>query len=139
MSPTNRKILYAVSFEAFGIVVAGLGLLVMSNASATDSFALSALSAAVAMAWSFVFNTGFEAWEARQVKRGRSFLRRAVHAALFEAGLVVTLVPVLAWWLQIGLPEALRYEAGLIVLFVAYSYAFTWVFDRVFGLPKSAA
>ena len=59
-------------------------------------------------------------------------------ALLFEGGLVLICIPVMAWWLQVGLLEALVYEAGLIVLFIAYTYLFTWGFDQVFGLPASA-
>jgi uncharacterized membrane protein len=51
---------------------------------------------------------------------------------------VLVCIPVMAWWLGLGLPEAAVYEAGLIVLFIAYTYLFTWGFDRIFGLPASA-
>lgn len=138
MSPTLRKIIYAVSFETLGTLVASIGLVLMSEASPGSSFVLSALAALVALAWSFVFNSIFEAWETRQPVRGRSFRRRAAHALLFEGGLVLLLVPVMAWWLQVSLLQAAIYEAGLIVLFILYTYAFTWGFDRVFGLPASA-
>ena len=29
-------------------------------------------------------------------------------------------------------------DAGLIVFFLVYTFVFSWVFDRVFGLPASA-
>ncbi|MBL9047995.1 MAG: PACE efflux transporter [Tabrizicola sp.] len=138
MSPTRRKILYAVSFEVLGTLVAALGLMAMSEASPSQSFALSAIGAAVAMSWSYAFNTAFEAWEARQPLRNRSFRRRAVHALLFEGGLVLVLIPIMAWWLDVGLVEAAAYEAGLILVFILYAYAFTWAFDRLLGLPASA-
>jgi uncharacterized membrane protein len=110
----------------------------MSDASAGSSLVLSALTATIALCWSFVFNTVFEAWEARQPVKGRSLRRRTVHALMFEGGLVLICIPVMAWWLQVGYLEALAYEAGLIALFIAYTYAFTWGFDRIFGLPASA-
>ena len=138
MTSTRRKILYAVSFETLGTLVATLGLMVMSDAKPLQSLALSVIGATIALCWSYLFNTGFEAWEARQPVKGRSALRRAVHALLFEGGLVLISVPIMAWGLGVGLVEAAAYEAGLIVLFIAYTYAFTWGFDRVFGLPASA-
>lgn len=138
MSPTRRKILYALCFETIGIAVASIGLMLMSDAGVAASIILSAITATVALSWSFVFNTVFEAWEARQAKRGRSFRRRTVHALLFEGGLVLILLPIMAWWLQVSLLQALVYEAGLIVLFIIYTYAFTWAFDRIVGLPESA-
>lgn len=138
MSPALRKILYAVSFESLGVAVASGGLLVMSEASAYQSISLSILAASLALAWSFVFNSLFERWEARQMRRGRSLGRRSAHAILFEGGLVVILVPVTAWWLKVGLWQAMAYEAGLIGLFILYTYLFTWAFDSLFGLPASA-
>ena len=138
MRPALRKIVYAVSFETLGVAVASLGLLAMSDASTRESVSLSVIAATVALSWSYVFNTIFEAWEARQTVKGRSFARRTAHALLFEGGLVIILVPVMAWWLSVGLWEALAYEAGLIVLFIAYTYVFTWAFDKMFGLPASA-
>jgi len=138
MTPTRRKIVYAVSFETLGTLVASVALMLMSDADAGSSLALSILTATIALSWSYVFNTGFEAWEARQPVKGRSLKRRTVHALLFEGGLVLICIPVMAWWLWVGYLEALVYEAGLIALFIAYTYAFTWGFDRVFGLPASA-
>lgn len=138
MTPTTRKIVYAVSFESLGVLVASLGLLAMSDASPGQSVVLSTLTASIAMAWSMGFNALFEAWEARQTTKGRSRARRISHALLFEGGLLILVLPIMAWWLGVGLLEALKYEAGLIALFIAYTYVFTWGFDHIFGLPESA-
>ena len=138
MSPARRKIIYAVSFETLGTLLASAALMLMSDADAGASLALSILTATIALTWSFVFNTIFETWEARQPIKGRSLARRSAHAILFEGGLVLICIPVMAWWLQVGYVQALLYEAGLIAIFIAYTYVFTWGFDRVFGLPASA-
>lgn len=138
MTPTRRKIVYAVCFETLGTLVASAYLWTVSNASAGSSLALAILTATIALCWSFAFNTGFEAWEARQSVKGRSFRRRTAHALLFEGGLVLICIPVMAWWLQVGYLQALVYEAGLIVVFIVYTYLFTLGFDRIFGLPASA-
>ena len=138
MKPLTHKILYAVLFEALGIAVASCGLLLMSDASPAQSLILSAATASIALVWSLGYNALFEAWETRQATKGRSTRRRAVHALLFEGGLVILMVPVMAWWLGVSFAQALVYEAGLIALFIAYTYFFTWSFDRLFGLPASA-
>lgn len=138
MSPTLRKITYAVSFETLGILMGAAVLRLFSGAPAKDTLLLSATGAAIALLWSYLFNTLFEAWEARQTVRGRSFLRRAAHALLFEGGLTVIMLPVTAWLLAVPLALAFAYEAGLIAFYLAYAYVFTWAFDRLFGLPASA-
>jgi uncharacterized membrane protein len=92
----------------------------------------------IALAWNFVFNTLFERWEARQVVRGRSFARRLMHGMGFEGGLVIILVPVMALWLNTSVLTAFLANLGLLAFFFVYAIAFTWAFDRVFGLPASA-
>ena len=101
--------------------------------------AVSAASSAIAVAWNLVFNTLFERWEARQSVRGRSVARRVAHAVGFEGGLVLFLVPLFAWWFDVGLWQALVMDLGLLLFFLAYTFVFNWCFDRVFGLPASAA
>ena len=138
MHPAFRKILYAVAFETGGIVMATVALRLMSDAGGAKSFSLAVFSAAVALSWSFAFNTAFEAWETRQTTKGRSLLRRTIHAVLFEGGLVLILLPSTAWWLSTTIWLALTYEAVLIGLFLVYAWGFTWVFDKLLGLPNSA-
>lgn len=138
MTPLTRKITYAVSFESLGILLASGLLLLMADASADQTLLLSVINATVALMWNFAFNTFFEYWEARQPIKGRPLAFRALHAILFEAGLTVTMVPFMAWWLNVTLWQALQYEFALILMFLIYTYAFTWAFDRLFGLPQSA-
>lgn len=138
MRPTTRKIMYAMSFEAGGILVGGAALIFMSDAGATNSLSLAAFGACIAMVWSLLFNTLFEAWEARQTTKGRSPWRRAAHAVLFEGGLVILLLPATAWFMSTTIAGALAYESVLIAVFLIYAWVFTWAFDRIFGLPDSA-
>lgn len=138
MSPVLRRIIYALSYEAIGVVLVALGLTLFSGHAVTDTGAFAVASSLIAVAWNYVFNTLFEAWESRQPVRGRSFLRRAVHAVGFELGLTVLLVPLLAWWLDMGLLEALLYDLTLVLFFVVYTFLFNLGFDAVFGLPASA-
>ena len=60
------------------------------------------------------------------------------HAIGFELGFIITLVPLFAWWLHIGLWQALVLDIGLSVFFLVYTFVFNLGFDKVFGLPASA-
>jgi len=138
MAPVVRRVVYALLYEAIGVVLVSLGLTLFSGHAVVDTGAFAVASSLIAVAWNYVFNTLFEAWEARQVVRGRGFVRRAVHAVGFELGLTILLVPLLAWWLDLSLLEALLYDLTLVLFFVVYTYLFNLGFDRVFGLPASA-
>ncbi|QLQ18770.1 MAG: PACE efflux transporter [Exiguobacterium profundum] len=137
MSPALRKIVYAVSFELIGILVAGLGLKFMSGAETDSSLVFAALSATLAMVWSYLFNSVFEAWEARQPSREADLRPPRPACRAVRGGLTLILLPLTAWWFQVGLLTALWLEAGLIVLFLVYTWVFTWSFDRLFGLPQA--
>jgi uncharacterized membrane protein len=104
----------------------------------TSTFALAVVLSTIALTWNYAFNWIFERWESRQNVRGRSFARRLAHGAGFEGGLAVILVPVMSLWLEISPAAAFVANLGLLVFFFGYAIAFTWAFDRVFGLPASA-
>ena len=134
----RRKIVYVSFFELFAIAISTAGLAYFSDSSVGRASVAAVVSSAIAVVWNLIYNTVFERWESRQIVRGRSWKRRVAHAAGFEAGLILTLVPFFAWWLSISLWQALVLDLGLIVFFLVYTFAFSWVFDRVFGLPASA-
>lgn len=139
MQGIQRKIVYVGLYEGFAILFASLGFAALSGAGAGASTALAVASSVVAVVWNLAFNTAFEAWESRQTRRGRSLARRIAHAIGFEGGLAAILVPLIAWWLGIGLWDALLVDAALLLFFLVYTFAFNWCFDRVFGVPASAA
>lgn len=131
--------LYLVLYELLAIAAATLGLALLTRQGAAHSGLASAAASAIAVVWNLLFNQAFERWESRQPRRGRSLRRRVAHAAIFEAGLVVTLVPLFAWWFGVGLWQAFVMDLALIVFFLCYTFVFNWTFDRLFGLPASAA
>lgn len=138
MQPVTRRLLQAVLYEVFAVAAVGPALGWIFDAPMVSSLLLAVLMSAVALVWNYLFNGWFERWEARQATRGRSWRRRLLHGLGFEGGLVVLLVPVMAWWLDTSLLQAFVADLGVLVFFFVYAVVFTWAFDRVFGLPASA-
>ena len=138
MSPRTRRAVQAVLYELFAIAFVAPILSVFFEESATSAIGLAVVLSSIALAWNYLFNMFFERWEARQSARGRSLARRLMHGIGFEGGLVVILVPVMARWLNTSASTAFLANLGLLAFFLVYAVAFTWAFDRVFGLPKSA-
>jgi uncharacterized membrane protein len=139
MKPLTRRVLQAILYEVFAIAFVGPALGLAFDEPQSSSFALAVVLSTIALCWNYIFNALFERWEARQAVRGRSFARRLAHGTGFEGGLCFILTPVMAWWLGVSLLEAFVANIGLLVFFFVYAIAFTWAFDRVFGLPASAA
>lgn len=138
MQGIRRKIVYVTLYEAIAIAICTVGFALASGQGLGLASALSVVCSLTAVLWNLVFNHAFERWEARQPVRGRNFKRRAAHALMFEGGLVLLLVPLIAWWLDVGLWHALVMDLGLVLFFLIYTFAFTWAFDKLFGLPTTA-
>ena len=133
----KRRILYVGLYETIAIIVSSLIFMAIGQ-KASDSGVMAVAASVIAICWNLTFNHLFEKWESRQRVKGRSVLRRVVHAVGFEGGIAAMLIPLMAWWFDISLWEAAVMEAGLLVFFMVYTFAFNWVFDRIFGLPASA-
>ena len=84
----------------------------------------------IAMVWNMVFNALFDRAQ-RRMGFKRTLLARGVHAVLFEVGLIMAVVPLAAWWLNIGLWEAFVLDIGIALFFLPYSFAFNWTYDHV--------
>ena len=133
-----RKIFHATLFELIAIVIVTVAMQVISSKSTTQSGGLALSTSLVAMSWNMLFNTLFERWERQQASRTRTVRRRLAHVVLFEAGLVLMTVPIIAWWLDMGFWQAVVTDLGLVAFFLVYGFGFNWLFDHVFGLPDSA-
>lgn len=138
LSPVRRRVTQAFLYETFAIAAVGPALSWIFDESGASSFLLAFVMSTVALMWSFVFNTWFEHWEASRVVKGRSIGRRFMHGLGFEGGLVVMLVPLMAFWFDTTLQNALVAQVGVFLFFLVYSIVFTWAFDRIFGLPLSS-
>lgn len=134
-----RRIVYVTLYEGLAIVASSAVMASIYGVDPGHAGMLSAVASVIAIVWNVVYNGLFERWEARQTARGRNLGRRALHALGFEGGLIAVLVPMMAWWLGISLWEALVLDLGLIAFFLFYTFAFNLGFDKVFGLPASAA
>jgi uncharacterized membrane protein len=138
MQGIKRKVIYATLFELIAVALTSSLLMLLAGHDAGHAGVAAVASSIIALLWNLVYNTLFEAWEARQATRGRSWMRRAAHATGFEGGLVVILVPLFAWWLEISLWQAFVLDLGLVLFFMVYTFLFSLAFDRIFGLPASA-
>ncbi|CAN5570983.1 PACE efflux transporter [soil metagenome] len=138
MTPAKRRVLQAALYEVFAIAFVGPVLSFAFDKPAASTMGLAVALSTIALAWNYIFNALFERWESGQTVRGRSFARRLAHGIGFEGGLTFILIPVMALWLDISALNAFVANLGLLAFFFVYAMAFTWAFDRVFGLPESA-
>ena len=138
MQGVKRKLVFVSLFEVFGMTFSALGLALLSGTSPSSTGPLAVAITSIAVTWNFIYTTLFERWESRQVSRTRTVKRRIAHAVGFQLTLIVFLIPLIAWWMDISLLQAFLLDLALILFIPCYTFAFNWLFDRVFGLPASA-
>ena len=130
--------LQAVLYEVGAVAFVGPVLGHVFGKPAGSTFLLAVVLSTIALCWNYIFNALFERWESGQTVKGRGVARRLAHGTGFEGGLTVLLVPVMAFWLETTFLAAFLANLGLLAFFFVYAIAYTWAFDKVFGLPQSA-
>ncbi len=139
MRTVRDRIRHALSFEIIGLILAiPLGALVFHHPM-EDIGVITVAASIVATVWNYLYNWGFD----HALKRltgsvQKSLPVRVGHAVLFELGLVALLTPFVAWYLGIGLIEALLLDVSLAVFYMVYAFVFNFAYDRLFPIPGEA-
>jgi uncharacterized membrane protein len=126
----KERALHALLFEAIGVLLFAPALAWLLGHSLAKMGAMTVMISTVAMLWNMLFNAGFDRLRAR-MGFAMSLRVRALHALAFEAGLIIAVVPLAAWWLSISLLEAFVLDIGLLLLFLPYTMLFNLAYDNV--------
>ncbi|MFZ5956033.1 multidrug/biocide efflux PACE transporter [Pseudomonas knackmussii] len=133
MSPQKtlkERLFHALLFEFIALAICAPTLAWLMDQPLAHMGVLTLMFSLVATLWNMVYNSLFD-----RVQRRLGFVRtlpvRILHASLFEAGLVIMLVPLAAWWLNVSLLEALILDIGLLLFFLPYTVVFNWVYDTL--------
>jgi len=125
-----ERFLHAFCFEVLAIGISAPLAAWISGESMVDMGVVTVVIAVMALLWNMVYNTFFD----RLLKRFgwvKNVFMRCVHAAGFELGLLVMAIPFIAWWLDMGLVEALILDFGLVMFYLPYTYVYNLVYDRL--------
>ncbi|WP_212631695.1 multidrug/biocide efflux PACE transporter [Pseudomonas sp. KB-10] len=123
-----ERIGHALAFEFIAVSICAPTLAWLMNKPLGQMGALTLMFATIAMLWNMLFNYLFDQAQ-RRMGFHRGVKARLCHALLFEAGLILVLVPLAAWWLSISLWAAFWLDIGLILFFLPYTVAFNWGYD----------
>lgn len=133
MRTTKDRIRQAISFEAIGLVLSVPLAAVTFGFDLEKTGVLGVICATVATVWNYLFNIGFDHGLIRLTGSTRkSLTMRLLHAVTFEVGLMIVLLPLIAWWMGIGLIEALMVDVAFVVFYLVYAFVFTWGYDTIF-------
>jgi|SRR5215217_1527068 len=137
MRTTADRIRHAISFEVIGILIATPLAAFAFHMHPGDSAVIVVGSATVAMGWNYVYNLIFDhamnRWRGSTLKTP---MLRVLHAVLFEIGLLLMLMPLIALYLGISLVEAFFMDMAFALFYMGYALVFNWAYDRAFPLPE---
>jgi len=124
----QERIFHALGYEIIGILIFTPILAWWFGFDLLHTGILTAAISAIAMLWNMLFNALFDRWATR-LNWTRTVKIRVLHAVLFEAGLVLAIVPLAAWWLEISLWQAFLLDIGFLLAFLPYTYLYNWTYD----------
>ena len=136
MRTIRDRIRHAIFFEIIGLaLIIPLGAIAFAMPM-HDIGVIGVLSATVAMAWNYLYNLGFDhlmqRWRGHTAK---TMPLRVIHAVLFELGLLLALMPLIAWYLGISLWQALLMDVAFALFYVGYAFVYNLAYDRIFPVP----
>jgi uncharacterized membrane protein len=137
MRTARDRIRHAISFEIIGLaLITPLGAWAF-HMPMYDIGVLGIVGATIATLWNYIYNFGFD--HIMQRVRGstrKSTLIRALHAMMFEVGLLFVLLPLFAWYLGISLWQAFLMDVSFALFYMGYAFVFNWAYDRLFPPPE---
>lgn len=133
MRSVADRLRHAVVFELIALsLILSLGML-MFDISLQNIGVLAIISSLIAMCWVYIYNQLFDRALLRfQGHLNKTFKHRIIHAVVFEAGLLLVLLPFIAWYLQISLLKAFLLDVSLSAFYIVYALGYNWVYDWVF-------
>jgi uncharacterized membrane protein len=136
MRTIRDRVRHALLFEAVALAIFIPGSAVLFGQPIEDMGVIGIASATIATLWNFVYNMGFD--RAMLRLRGsvaKTMAIRVAHTFLFEAGLVAMLIPMIAWYLGIGLWAAFLMDLAIVTFYLVYGFLFNLAYDRLFPVP----
>ena len=131
------RIRHAVCFEVIGLIlVTPLGAWLFDKPM-FDIGVLALACATIATVWNYIYNLGFDLLMRRVLGHTRkSPLLRVFHAVLFEGGLLVVLMPLIAWYLGVTLWQAFMMDLSFAAFYLIYAFIYNWAYDVIFPIPE---
>ncbi len=86
------------------------------------------------MLWNLLYNYLFDLVETSYGghRATRKIFFRVIHAVLFEAGLIFTTIPIVAYWLDMSLLKAFVIDLSFVVFYLVYAFVYNYTFDKIY-------
>ncbi|MBU4528743.1 MAG: PACE efflux transporter [Hoeflea sp.] len=138
MRDTKDRIRHALSFEIIALMlVTPLGAWAF-DLPFNHIGIVALVSATIATGWNYLYNLMFDHAMLRIAGHVRKTIAlRILHALLFEGGLLLILLPFIAWYLSVSLIEAFLMDVAFAAFYLVYAFVYNWLYDLVFPVPET--
>ena len=127
---TLERVFHSVLFEVLAVALSIVGLTIFTDHDVNTLSGTMIVVATIAMMWNYCFNRIFDRYFTGE-KSKRSFKLRVFHVVLFEAGLLVATIPVMAYLLNVGIWQAFLMDIGVTIFITIYAFVFNLIYDHV--------
>ncbi|EIK73669.1 transmembrane pair family protein [Pseudomonas synxantha BG33R] len=131
MNPTKsitERVFQALGFEGLALLICTPLLVWITGRPALEMGAVTLGISLLALSWNVVFNSLFDRLKTH-LQLANSGWTRVLHALLFEGGLILLAVPLIATLMKISLLEAFILDIGVLLFFLPYTYVYHWGYD----------
>ncbi|HDM8068928.1 PACE efflux transporter [Vibrio harveyi] len=126
----NERIFHAVLFEMIALAIIIPAASLITGKGSSDLAVVGIGLSLYTVVWNYIYNLYFDKWFGPN-REERSLAMRIGHTLGFEGGLIFLSIPVIAWFLEITLLQALALEAGFLIFFLFYATCFNWAYDKI--------
>ncbi|CRM35062.1 putative membrane protein [Pseudomonas sp. 24 E 1] len=144
MSPTKsvtERVCQAIGFEGLALLICTPLLAWIMDKPALEMGMVTLAISLIALTWNVIFNGLFDRLKVR-LQLANTPWTRVLHALLFEGGLILVCVPLIAAWLNISLIQAFILDIGVLLFFLPYTYVYHWGYDvlreKLLGLKETS-
>lgn len=120
MTPTKsltERVFQALGFEGLALLICTPLLVWITGRPALEMGAVTLGISLLALSWNVVFNSLFDRLKNR-LQLANGGWTRVLHALLFEGGLILLAVPLIAALMKISLLEAFILDIGVLLFFL---------------------
>lgn len=128
------RIVHMLSFELFALIIFSPLAAFVLHKGLFEIASFGVVSSVMAMLWNFIYNYVFDNVERKLGKNRfkRSITLRILHALLFELGLLIATLPLVAFWLDMTLWQAFIVDIAFVIFFLLYAFVYNCLFDLVY-------
>ncbi len=122
-----ERLFHACLFE-LGAIVLTIGVFAIFGSHGNHAGALAVVISVIAVLWNMGFNWVFDKLFVGE-RLSRTLGVRLLHMSVFEGGLFLVTVPLIAYTLGVSLWQAFVMDIGIVAVIGVYTLLYNWIYD----------